>query len=147
MAGHPFLVHQRFSFETLDAIVSIIVGSFTCSIWRASPSTSLTSVPKSFRLLSVFKEKDMLESVSACFRTTLRNSSKQKSSFSNRNLTLQYVNHSLLLSVVPTLTSFSVSSHQCSPFRPCHGKTAKLQTLTSESHEDEIFEKQDILHI
>ena len=50
----------------------------------------------------------MFESVSARFRTILRNSSKQKLTFSNRNLTVRYINQ-LVFSVVPKLMSFPVS--------------------------------------
>ena len=55
----------------------------------------------------------MLETVSAGLQTILRNSSTPKSNFSNRNLTLRYLNDLRLFSVVPILRLFPVSCCQC----------------------------------
>ena len=73
----------------------------------------------------------MFKSISERFRTSLSNSLKLTSTFSNRNLTSRYVNHLLLISVVLNLTSFAVSSYQCFFFFFAPGQTTKLLTLTS----------------
>ena len=77
----------------------------------------------------------MLEIVSAGLQTILSNSSKPKSSFSNRNLTLRYLNDLRLFSVVPTLKSFPVSCCQCFFFRP-NSKIANfyLENLHKQAH-------------
>ena len=85
----------------------------------------------------------MLESVSERFRTILSNSSKQRSTFSQRNLTVRYVNHLLLFTVVPSLMSFRVRSYQCF-FSRANFEISNFDHKYL--HQDEIFEKEGILH-
>ena len=77
----------------------------------------------------------MLETVFAGLRTILSNSSKPKSSFSNRNLTLCYLNDLRLFSVVPTLRLFPVICCQCFFSWP-NNKTANFdfENLHEQAH-------------